>query len=197
MEGLTEVGFYGKLPCRGDFLQRRVSQDFVDVWDAWLQESLHETRKRLDEAWLNTYLTGPVWRFGLSAGVCGEHTYIGILVPSVDRVGRYFPLTPSDRAYSGRTSACSPSPAIAAIGSRPPNRWCWMLSRQRRSISTRSMSRLRYCASVSKPRPPRRARVCCACWRAALFRPTSANGRSHFRRRQRCKKRSMHWLIAS
>jgi len=93
MEGLTEVGFYGKLPCRGDFLQRRVSQDFVDVWDAWLQESLHETRKRLDEAWLNTYLTGPVWRFGLSAGVCGEHTYIGILVPSVDRVGRYFPLT--------------------------------------------------------------------------------------------------------
>ena len=93
MEGLTEVGFYGKLPCRGDFLQRRAPQDFVDVWDAWLQESLHETRKRLGEAWLDTYLTGPVWRFALSAGVCGENAYIGILVPSVDRVGRYFPLT--------------------------------------------------------------------------------------------------------
>jgi type VI secretion system protein ImpM len=90
---LTEVGFYGKLPCRGDFLQRRVPQDFVDVWDAWLQESLHETRTRLQDAWLNIYLTGPVWRFALSGGVCGEKSYLGILVPSVDRVGRYFPLT--------------------------------------------------------------------------------------------------------
>jgi type VI secretion system protein ImpM len=91
--GLTEVGFYGKLPCRGDFLQRRAPQDFVDAWDAWLQESLHQMRTRLQEQWLNAYLTGPVWRFALSAGVCGSGAYIGILVPSVDRVGRYFPLT--------------------------------------------------------------------------------------------------------
>lgn len=90
---LTEVGFYGKLPCRGDFLQRRAPQDFVDEWDAWLQESLHALRTRLQDQWLNSYLTGPVWRFALSAGVCGAGTYIGILVPSVDRVGRYFPLT--------------------------------------------------------------------------------------------------------
>jgi type VI secretion system protein ImpM len=90
---LTEVGFYGKLPCRGDFLQRRAPQDFVDAWDAWLQESLHTLRTRLEEQWLNIYLTGPVWRFALAAGVCGAGTYIGILVPSVDRVGRYFPLT--------------------------------------------------------------------------------------------------------
>ena len=90
---LTEVGFYGKLPCRGDFLQRRAPQDFVDVWDAWLQECLHETRQQLQEAWLDSYLTGPVWRFVLSSGVCGNGAYAGILVPSVDRVGRYFPLT--------------------------------------------------------------------------------------------------------
>src|SRR5262249_51991550 len=90
---LVNVGFYGKLPCRGDFLQRRAPQDFVDVWDAWLQEGLHESRQRLQEAWLNTYLTGRVWRFVLSAGVCGSGVYAGVLVPSVDRVGRYFPLT--------------------------------------------------------------------------------------------------------
>ena len=90
---LTEVGFYGKLPCRGDFLQRRAPQDFVDTWDAWLQESLHALRTRLEDRWLDIYLTGPVWRFALSAGVCGAGPYIGILVPSVDRVGRYFPLT--------------------------------------------------------------------------------------------------------
>jgi type VI secretion system protein ImpM len=90
---LTEVGFYGKLPCRGDFLQRRVPQDFVDVWDAWLQECLHESRQKLQDAWLETYLTGPVWRFAFAPGVCGDGAYAGILVPSVDRVGRYFPLT--------------------------------------------------------------------------------------------------------
>ena len=90
---LVNVGFYGKLPCRGDFLQRRAPQDFVDVWDTWLQEGLHESRQRLQDAWLNSYLTGPVWRFVLSAGICGSGTYAGVLVPSVDRVGRYFPLT--------------------------------------------------------------------------------------------------------
>jgi type VI secretion system protein ImpM len=90
---LTEVGFYGKLPCRGDFLQRRAPQDFVDVWDAWLQECIHASRERLQESWLEIYLTAPVWRFVLSSGVCGEGVYAGIFVPSVDRVGRYFPLT--------------------------------------------------------------------------------------------------------
>ena len=30
------VGFYGKLPSHGDFLRRRVSDAFVDAWDAWL-----------------------------------------------------------------------------------------------------------------------------------------------------------------
>jgi type VI secretion system protein ImpM len=89
----SEVGFYGKLPFKGDFLQRRAPQEFVDVWDAWLQECLHESRRALQEKWLDAYLTSPVWRFVLAGGVCGEGAYAGILVPSVDRVGRYFPLT--------------------------------------------------------------------------------------------------------
>jgi type VI secretion system protein ImpM len=89
----AEVGFYGKLPFKGDFLQRRVPQEFVEPWDAWLQQGLHESRLRLRDAWLEAYLSGPVWRFVLAEGVCGAAGYAGILVPSVDRVGRYFPLT--------------------------------------------------------------------------------------------------------
>ena len=87
------TGFYGKLPCRGDFMQRRVPQDFVDVWDAWLQESLQASRRELGEAWLDIYLTSPVWRFVLAENICGGHGYAGVMLPSVDRVGRYFPLT--------------------------------------------------------------------------------------------------------
>ena len=57
-----EVGFYGKLPSHGDFLRRRVSDGFVGVWDAWLQESLATSRAVLADAWLDVYLTSPVWR---------------------------------------------------------------------------------------------------------------------------------------
>ena len=87
------VGFFGKLPCNGDFLQRRVPQSFLDVWDPWLQECIHTSRQALQEQWLPTYLTSPLWRFVLPDSVCGSGAYAGILAPSVDRVGRYFPLT--------------------------------------------------------------------------------------------------------
>jgi type VI secretion system protein ImpM len=89
----SATGFYGKLPCRGDFMQRRVPQGFVDTWDAWLQECLHVSRQQLGEQWLDLYLTSPVWRFVLAEGICGESAYAGVMLPSVDRVGRYFPLT--------------------------------------------------------------------------------------------------------
>jgi type VI secretion system ImpM family protein len=89
----SATGFYGKLPCRGDFMQRRVPQVFVDTWDAWLQECLYVSRQQLGEQWLDLYLTSPVWRFVLAEGICGESAYAGVMLPSVDRVGRYFPLT--------------------------------------------------------------------------------------------------------
>jgi type VI secretion system protein ImpM len=88
-----EVGLYGKLPTHGDFLRRRVAEDFVAGWDAWLQHSIADSRTALGERWLDTYLTSPVWRFALGAGACGSAAVAGVLVPSVDRVGRYFPLT--------------------------------------------------------------------------------------------------------
>lgn len=88
-----EVGFYGKLPSHGDFLRRRVSDRFVGVWDSWLQESLAASRAALGERWLDVYLTSPAWRFACGAGACSAAPAIGVIVPSVDRVGRYFPLT--------------------------------------------------------------------------------------------------------
>jgi type VI secretion system protein ImpM len=88
-----EVGLYGKLPTHGDFLRRRVADDFVAAWDEWLQHCIADSRAALGEAWLETYLTSPVWRFSLAANVCGAAPVAGVLAPSVDRVGRYFPLT--------------------------------------------------------------------------------------------------------
>jgi type VI secretion system protein ImpM len=92
MQPASATGFYGKLPSKGDFLQRRVTQEFVDTWDAWLQRCMFTSREQLQDRWLDTYLTSPVWRFALADGVCGSGAYVGVMVPSVDRVGRYFPL---------------------------------------------------------------------------------------------------------
>ena len=87
------LGFFGKLPARGDFVTRRLTRDFTDPWDAWLQDAIAMSAQQLGADWLETYLTAPIWRFLLSPGICGQGPMLGIMMPSVDRVGRYFPLT--------------------------------------------------------------------------------------------------------
>jgi type VI secretion system protein ImpM len=89
----VQVGLYGKLPSHGDFLRRRTSDAFVGAIDPWLQECMTASRTALGDRWLDVYLTSPAWRFAAAPGVCGSAPLIGLVVPSVDRVGRYFPLT--------------------------------------------------------------------------------------------------------
>ena len=86
-------GFFGKIPSHGDFVTRELPRAFLDVWDRWLQECIAASKSRLGERWLDVYLTSPIWRFTLAPGICGASAWAGVLMPSVDRVGRYFPLT--------------------------------------------------------------------------------------------------------
>ena len=90
---LGAPGFHGKLPARGDFVMRRLGGDFLNAWDGWLQHELAHSRESLGERWLDYYLVGPLWRFALAPGLCEARAYAGVIMPSVDRVGRYFPLT--------------------------------------------------------------------------------------------------------
>lgn len=87
-----EPGFFGKIPARGDFVSRRLGPGLVQPLDEWLQASIATSRRQMGEAWLPSYLETPIWRFVLGPGVCGEAPLAGVLMPSVDRVGRYFPL---------------------------------------------------------------------------------------------------------
>jgi type VI secretion system protein ImpM len=93
MSHRTAPGYYGKLPNRGDFVSRRLPREFVEPWDQWLQSAIACSRDQLGDEWLNLYLTSPIWRFVLRTDICGEAAWAGVLVPSVDKVGRYFPLT--------------------------------------------------------------------------------------------------------
>lgn len=87
------VGFFGKLPSHGDFVRRDFPPPLYNLWDSWLQSGLAASRELLGSGWLECYLSAPIWRFCLSPGLCGDEQWIGALMPSVDRVGRYFPLT--------------------------------------------------------------------------------------------------------
>ncbi|MBK1721552.1 type VI secretion system-associated protein TagF [Thiocystis violacea] len=99
-------GFYGKLPGLGDFVSRRLPVDFTQPWDLWLRESLVSSQTQMGEAWLDIYLTSPLWRFVLSSGVAGQNGWAGVLMPSVDRVGRYFPFTLACPLPAGTDPVC-------------------------------------------------------------------------------------------
>lgn len=90
---ISSPGFFGKVTTHGDFVSRRLPEDFLHAWDNWLQQSMQQSRCQLDQAWLGVYLTSPIWRFALGSGVCGGNRWVGIMMPSIDRVGRHFPLT--------------------------------------------------------------------------------------------------------
>lgn len=87
------AGLYGKLPARGDFIERRLSDDFVDRWDRFLAEGLRASEAMLGPDFTDRYLVSPFWRFALAPGIAGDGAVAGVFAPSVDRAGRYFPLT--------------------------------------------------------------------------------------------------------
>jgi type VI secretion system protein ImpM len=93
----TIPGWYGKLPSLGDFASRRLEADFIEPWDLWLAGAMQVHRQSLGDGWVEAYLDSPPWRFLLSPGVLrgidSSQVFAGVLLPSVDRVGRYFPLT--------------------------------------------------------------------------------------------------------
>jgi len=93
MAGDENTGLYGKLPAYGDFIFRNLGSSFINPWDEWLQHYVSVSQEHIGDNWLDIYLTSPIWRFVLSAGVIDDRMWSGLIMPSVDRVGRYFPFS--------------------------------------------------------------------------------------------------------
>lgn len=85
-------GWFGKVPMLGDFAQRRLPPAFVATCDPWLSQCVQATRLSMGESWLDWYLTAPIWNFALAPQIVDKNWWFGVLMPSVDAVGRYFPL---------------------------------------------------------------------------------------------------------
>lgn len=93
MHQTKSVGLFGKLPAHGDFIYRDLPSNFINAWDSWLQGFVGASQEQIGESWLDVYLTSPIWRFAFSEGVVDQYAWAGIMLPSVDRVGRYFPFS--------------------------------------------------------------------------------------------------------
>lgn len=95
------VGWHGKLPSLGDFTTRGLDDDFVETWDGWMSSGLSRLRADDPDGWLDAYLSSPTWRFVVTRrflpGPLAAGMWTGVVMPSVDRVGRYYPLTLAGR----------------------------------------------------------------------------------------------------
>jgi len=116
-------GWHGKLPTLGDFASRRMDTSFLAAWDTWLAEGMLALRQQQPDTWLDAYLASPSWRFllmpgvmpGDAAGAPGTNAWAGVLMPSVDRVGRYFPF-----------SLVWPLPALPGTAEQQRALWAWL-----------------------------------------------------------------------
>jgi type VI secretion system protein ImpM len=120
-------GYHGKVPARSDFIGAGLPPAVIACWDGWLQQALAASQRGLGTAWEARFCAAPPWRFALAAGACGPLPLIGVLMPSMDAVGRCFPLMLGQQIHreadplallagSGAWFAAAEAQALRALG---------------------------------------------------------------------------------
>jgi type VI secretion system protein ImpM len=85
-------GLFGKLPQKRDFVALGIPHAVLHPFETWLQSAVAASRNELGRDWEEHFLVAPIWRFWLGHEIFGQ-VCAGGLMPSVDKVGRFFPLT--------------------------------------------------------------------------------------------------------
>ncbi len=86
-------GLFGKLPAKRDFVAVSTPRAFLRLWEPWLEKGLAALRaSEAGSDFTHAFATAPIWRFWLGPALCGQAT-AGAFMPSVDALGRMFPLT--------------------------------------------------------------------------------------------------------
>lgn len=98
-------GLFGKLPAKRDFVAVFAPRAFLCLWEPWVDEGLAAWRARaLPAAFAEAYNSAPIWRFWLGPALCGQ-AIAGAFMPSVDALGRIYPLTLIGAPPGGATLA--------------------------------------------------------------------------------------------
>ena len=96
MKAVRRVGWWGKLPSRGDFVGRGLPPRWRAEWEDWLQRGLGLAALKVDREALHEHLANfAPWRY-LAVPAAGD-AWCGLVVGSHDRVGRAYPLTLAER----------------------------------------------------------------------------------------------------
>lgn len=86
------IGFFGKLPSRGDFISTGLSRHVQTALDAWIQAGMQLMQLKSGDDWEKWFRAMPAWRFAIDRGLWGPAAIAGVIVASRDRVDRSFPL---------------------------------------------------------------------------------------------------------
>lgn len=85
---------FGKAPGMGDFLRVGSAGRAGDSFDEWIQQGLGHAEAKRGPGWAEAYGSGGAWAFiyrpPRSAGT--QEGLVGVMGPSVDAVGRRYPL---------------------------------------------------------------------------------------------------------
>lgn len=88
------IGWYGKLPSAGDFLQRRFPDAVARQWTHWFQVGLLNWQKNEEQRPGETqrFAKAPVWNFVVPPMLGSQLVQMGCLLPARDSVGRQYPV---------------------------------------------------------------------------------------------------------
>lgn len=86
------IGFFGKIPSHGDFISDGLERELISIFDDWMRSGLHACAEMFSGRWPAIFSSSPPIRFIVERGIWGNCAYVGVLVPSADRVGRKYPL---------------------------------------------------------------------------------------------------------
>ena len=82
---MAELGFFGKIPAKGDFVRQNVADDAARSFEQWVQESNDAVRGaggEMPDHPIRVVFTPPG----------SAKTVVAALIPSEDGVGRKFPI---------------------------------------------------------------------------------------------------------
>ncbi|MGA4815865.1 type VI secretion system-associated protein TagF [Pseudomonas aeruginosa] len=142
---LNSVGFYGKLAGRGDFVSRGLPNYLRRTLGRLAGQRHARQPGRARRGLARRLPDQPAVALRHRPGLLGGEAVTGVVMPSIDRVGRYFPLTVAcllpanadlgglvggDDGWFERVEACCSPPSNRRPRSRPSSRR-WRSSRHR------------------------------------------------------------------
>ena len=109
------VGLYGKYPEKRDFIALNLPRPVLQPIENWIQSGLAASKEKLGRSWGDHYMIQPIWSFRLGSNITGVDC-LGAMSPSVDGVGRTFPLVILSHAPPS-------SGGYPSIGTLNPDHW--------------------------------------------------------------------------